>query len=735
MSEAVPHDPFATLGFLSFATTHLWEDRQKAAEAPIADKAIQYAIAAGRLLHELQRERGSSALYLGSRGQQFRAELQAARGGLDQAIEALRAAIAECRPLAPLAAVVQAADQLSATLDQARLARPVIDRLEFTAQQSFANWTNPIRLALTSIRDIGLLLRNPDLIQGLDAYLAILEGLEKSAQERATGSGALAAGGFELAVYQRFLILGALQEADFATFRSRATAGQAAFFDTVLREPVFAEVARLRQIIYDGFAQQSDSGRTGGIAAPDWFRITTQRIDAINRVRDRIAEDLQAICKQLLAMPADGGLRRALQIGFGVARLLAVFFGGSKRLAELHETYRIWRAGAEKRHEQARAAAAARDTEQQQQAERLARERVAAVEVTDLVNRIVAGDLSSRLSQDGKDGFFLQLSQQLNRLAEMLQAMVGELAAVTEALGQGDLTRKVEGHYEGIFGQLKDSANRMAVLLGDFSLRLAESAEAVRVASSEISASSQDLAQRTQSQASSIEETAASMHEVTVTVKHNADNAQAANQLAMSAHEIAQKGGHIVQEAVAAVERIEGSAQKISDIIGLIDEIAFQTNLLALNASVEAARAGDAGKGFAVVAQEVRALAQRSANASKDIKALIAESNAQVKAGTGLVNQTGSALSEIVAAIKKVSDIVGEIAVASAEQATGLDQINSAVSNLDEMTQRNAAMAEQATASASTLSHQASQLAALVGFFKQQSDFDDEDELAAGKAA
>jgi len=208
------------------------------------------------------------------------------------------------------------------------------------------------------------------------------------------------------------------------------------------------------------------------------------------------------------------------------------------------------------------------------------------------------------------------------------------------------------------------------------------------------------------------------MHEITTTVKQNADNAQAANQLAVAARDTAEKGGNVVQEAVVAVSRIEESAQKISDIIGLIDEIAFQTNLLALNASVEAARAGEAGKGFAVVAQEVRALAQRSANASKDIKALIQTSNSQVKSGATLVNQAGSSLTEIVSSIKKVSDIVAEIAAASREQATGLDQINTAVSSMDELTQRNGALVEETSASAQSLSTQADGLSALVQRYK-----------------
>ncbi|WP_341899281.1 methyl-accepting chemotaxis protein [Ferrovibrio terrae] len=362
------------------------------------------------------------------------------------------------------------------------------------------------------------------------------------------------------------------------------------------------------------------------------------------------------------------------------------------------------------------------EAQRQQQATerdaREARERAAIAEISELCDKIASGDLDMRLNEADKDGFLLTMSQKLNGLASMLKTMTGELDTITAALADGDVTKHVEGNYAGVFGTLKDSVNRMAHTLKDFAGRLRNASSAVRDASGEISAGSQDLASRTESQAASIEETAASMHEITATVKQNADNAQAANQLATVARSTAEKGGRVVTDAVTAMNGIEQSAQKISDIVGLIDEIAFQTNLLALNASVEAARAGEAGKGFAVVAQEVRALAQRSASASKDIKGLIQESNAQVRSGASLVQQTGSSLDEIVGAVKKVADIVAEIAAASREQATGLDQINTAVASMDETTQRNGALVEETSAAAQALSGQAQELADLVGFFR-----------------
>jgi methyl-accepting chemotaxis protein len=359
-----------------------------------------------------------------------------------------------------------------------------------------------------------------------------------------------------------------------------------------------------------------------------------------------------------------------------------------------------------------------REQSEQRRLAREAQEQAAAREIADLVGAVAAGDVARRLSEDGKDGLYLAIAQGINRLTAAVEGMIGELGTVLGAMADGRLDRRITGDYDGAFRRLKDDTNTMAERLSGIVMRLSQTAGQVRSASNEISAGSQDLASRTESQAASIEETAASMHEVTATVKQNADNAQAANQLATAARDTADRGGSVVQEAVQAVTQIEQSAQKISDIVGLIDEIAFQTNLLALNASVEAARAGEAGKGFAVVAQEVRALAQRSANASKDIKALIAESNTQVKTGAALVNRTGQSLTEIVTAIKKVSDIVAEIAAASREQATGLEQINTAVAGMDEMTQRNAALVEQTTAAAQALNGQAGELADAVGFFQ-----------------
>ncbi len=294
------------------------------------------------------------------------------------------------------------------------------------------------------------------------------------------------------------------------------------------------------------------------------------------------------------------------------------------------------------------------------------------------------------------------------RSAEALQAAVRESKEVIEAARGNDLTRRVP--LDGKTGEIANLCEGINTLLDTMSTVVADMMEAATTISNavaEISSGTTDLSQRTEQQASNLEETAASMEEMAATVKQNADNAQQANQLAASARGTATDGGDVVGKAVEAMSRIETSSQKISDIISVIDEIAFQTNLLALNAAVEAARAGDAGKGFAVVASEVRSLAQRSSGAAKDIKALIVESGAQVKDGVKLVNDAGTALTEIVGSIKKVADIVSDIAAASREQSAGVEEINKAVTQMDEMTQQNSALVEENASATRMLQEQA----------------------------
>ena len=344
-------------------------------------------------------------------------------------------------------------------------------------------------------------------------------------------------------------------------------------------------------------------------------------------------------------------------------------------------------------------------------------ERAVENEINTVVNAVVGGNFAERVPLEGKEGFMLSLAEAMNRLCDTTGAALDDVSDNLGALADGDLNRRITKTYSGSFEDLKNKLNDTASRLGEIVTEVIVGANEVTNASAEITTGTNDLSQRTEQQASNLEETAASMEEIASTIKQNADNAQQANQLAINARSVASDGGEVVGRAVTAMSAIEDSSQKISDIIGVIDEIAFQTNLLALNAAVEAARAGDAGKGFAVVASEVRSLAQRSSEAAKDIKQLIIESGSQVKDGVDLVNNAGSSLTEIVDSVKRVTDIVSEIAAASTEQATGVEEINKAISQMDEMTQQNSALVEENAAACRMLQDQAETMHQRMSYF------------------
>jgi methyl-accepting chemotaxis protein I, serine sensor receptor len=287
-----------------------------------------------------------------------------------------------------------------------------------------------------------------------------------------------------------------------------------------------------------------------------------------------------------------------------------------------------------------------------------------------------------------------------------------------ERIAGGDLTKEIRTMSRDEMGQVLQGLANMQERLLQTVKTVRTSSEAIVSATQQVAAGNADLSARTEQQAASLQETAASMEELTSTVKHNADNAQQASQLAATARQVSGNGAKIVGEVVATMTEIGESSNKISDITGLIEGIAFQTNILALNAAVEAARAGEHGRGFAVVASEVRSLAQRSSTAAKEIKDLIGASVDRVHHGADLVMKAGDTMGQIKASIERVHDIVGEIAAASGEQSRGIEQVNQAISQMDDVTQQNAALVEQAAAAAGSLNDQAQALSAAVVIFK-----------------
>jgi methyl-accepting chemotaxis protein len=315
-------------------------------------------------------------------------------------------------------------------------------------------------------------------------------------------------------------------------------------------------------------------------------------------------------------------------------------------------------------------------------------------------------------------------------LLKQLGGEPGYTSRIAGSIAHGDLSIRIETQ-DNDRGSLLVEMKQMRDSLVGIVSQVRRGTETIGTASREIAAGNLDLSSRTELQASSLEKTASAMEELTSTVRQNAENAREANQLAASASDVARKGGEVVSQVVGTMGEINSSANKIADIIGVIDGIAFQTNILALNAAVEAARAGEQGRGFAVVASEVRNLAQRSAAAAKEIKTLIGDSVEKVERGSKLVGQAGVTMDEVVSSVKRVTDIMSDIAAASAEQSAGIEQVNLSIIEMDSMTQQNASLVEEAAAAAQSLQDQAGELARVVSIFK----LDEAEEHQAAAAA
>lgn len=426
-----------------------------------------------------------------------------------------------------------------------------------------------------------------------------------------------------------------------------------------------------------------------------------------------LAGAIAILSRRLVARPLAETTSSLTQLAGGDLDVVPIKQSVIREVAEMARALGVFRGVLENRVELAKVADAAAATN----SNRVERTGALNADLSKVVGAAILGDFSKRVGTSFGDAELNTLAQSVNNLVETVDRGVSETGTVLSALAKADLTHRMNGQFAGALAKLKDDTNAVGDKLTDVVTQLRGTSRTLKTATGEILAGANDLSERTTKQAATIEETSATMEQLASTVAQNATRAQEASVNAQSVTDTAEAGGKVMVAATDAMERITASSGKISNIIGLIDDIAFQTNLLALNASVEAARAGDAGKGFAVVAVEVRRLAQSAASASSEVKVLIEQSGTEVAGGSRLVAEAAGKLTAMLEGARKNYDLLQGIARESREQASAIDEVNVAVRTLDEMTQHNAALVQQTNAAIEQTEAQAAELDRIVDIF------------------
>lgn len=718
------------------------------------------------LVHELQKERGATAVFIGSEGSKFSELLSTQREHTDLKAELLTEYLAEHNLRTLDAELGRRMDDITAQLSNLETVRAQVDSLEISSSNAIRNYTTLNGMALDLIQYVPRLSSDGKISSETIAFVNFLKGKELTGIERAIGARGFSGGKFSTENLTRLKVLIKTQDVHYAQFLAIATEEQAKQFNQIMATPVARSIQSMRDVAFA-------SGSGGGLdqyTGEDFFTAQTEKINLLKEMENSLAFDLEHLMKEHNS--ASISLRNGVA-GFAIAGFLAATiisyllintinlafrnvltsanemasgnldivlpdatnneFGQivgalgmfRKSILDGRKKEKEMREAETQEQERQRAAEiseakaeAARIAERDAEKESIrVREQKAAEEISAVVASCSLGDFSQDLATTDKEGVFAEICEGINKIGSVSNHGLSQIKLALEALSRGDLSYSMEGDYNGIFAEIRDTMNETISSLANSIGQIDQSSQVIGASTREVAESATSLAQRTEHSAATLEETSAAIQMLSGHVSKSADLAKKVNFAAEDIQSKAEDGNEIVSATVTAMHEIQTSSVAIRKTITLIDDITFQTNLLALNAGVEAARAGEAGRGFAVVASEVRDLAARSSDAAREISELISTSDQLVTKGVSMVDQTGAALKSISQGVTEIAAQIVDMSTSTSEQSNSIDEINLATKQLDQATQQNAAMFEETTATSVALQHETENLAKVIAAF------------------
>ena len=720
----------------------------------------------GSLIHEQQKERGTTSVFLSSGGTQFAPDVKAQRRLTDVAAAEFLQKVATAG-VDPSSRLGQELAAIAAPLDARRDLRARIDALAIDAPAALGAYTAHNAQILTAIGRIGSISQERTLAAKIAALEALLSAKEFAGIERAIGSGGFAIGGFDFARLRLMERLITRQNANLDRFAALSEERFARAASDIAALNATAELGRYRDIAFASV----DSGDVQGMTADAFFAAATIRINAFKALEDRLVGDIQQ--RALAVFRSARNTMIAMLAGLALAFAFAAATTGFVIRQMLKEVRRISDAGdrlaagdetvvlptdtprelgrivysinffresvikAKAREAEivrAREATEKAAREEQQERQRLEKERAEqeaaaardeqdrmgayVAELSSVVHACARGDFSQRLQLEGKQGAWAEVSDGLNRISTGVETSLNEIRRALGHMAQGDMTYEMHGTFEGVFAEIATATREATRNMSKTLLRVAQSAADVSTSSRTITQTTSQVSQRSEENANMLKQTAVSIEEMSRLVRSATEASQTVRRTVVDVSDRAEAESRSAARTIQAMEAIRTSSEGISKILTVIDEIAFQTNLLALNAGVEAARAGEAGRGFAVVATEVRALAQRSSEAAKEIGQLVQVSAESIDHGVDMVDQTANSLSTVVSSIREISDQIGQITESFETTQSNIDRVAKATTSLDRSTRETVSKIEDAHRSVGRLDAEAQTLLSEVGTFR-----------------